>query len=88
MAVVEASTMTEATTELTDADLHGCRWIEGEATPIRSGMWCCAPPAPGSAWCPRHRQIVWSYKKPRLDRPVRPVQGRYAGTKGAPLSCP
>jgi hypothetical protein len=65
--------MTELTTgpetagagELSEADAHGCRWIEGEAIPLRSGMWCCEPTAPGSSWCPRHRAIVWTAARRR-----------------------
>jgi hypothetical protein len=47
--------------ELTDADLRGCRFIESEATPLRSGMFCCATPAePGGSWCAKDRKIVWA----------------------------
>jgi hypothetical protein len=27
---------------LREADFRGCRWIAGEATPLRPGMFCCA----------------------------------------------
>jgi hypothetical protein len=55
--------------ELTDADLRGCRFIESEATPLRSGMFCCATPSePGGSWCARHRKIVWAYRR-TLRRP-------------------
>jgi hypothetical protein len=50
---------------LREADFQGCRWIEGPPTPLRSGMFCCAPTAPGSSWCPRHRQIVWAAHRRR-----------------------
>jgi hypothetical protein len=65
--------------ELSEADFRGCRFIEGEATPLRSGMWCCAATAgPGSSWCPAHRGIVWSYK-----RGARRLQGSYAKRAGS-----
>jgi hypothetical protein len=51
---------------LRDADMRGCRWIDGEATPLRSGMYCSAPPArPGSSWCAEHRGIVWTASRRR-----------------------
>jgi hypothetical protein len=52
--------------ELTDADLRGCRFIEGEPTPLRRGMFCSAPPAePGGSWCSRHRARVWTLRAQR-----------------------
>jgi hypothetical protein len=59
-----------APAELREADFRGCRWIAGEATPLRAGMFCGAPTEPGSAWCPAHRKIVWtaSRRGPRLRR--------------------
>jgi hypothetical protein len=62
-------------TALTEADAKECRWIEGEPSPIRSGMWCCSPTAPGSPYCPRHRAIAWNYKRGRR-RPVSPALPR------------
>jgi hypothetical protein len=59
---------------LTEADARGCRWIEGEATPLRSGMFCCAPTRPGSSWCSTHRQIVWSDRR-ASRRPARRLAG-------------
>jgi hypothetical protein len=44
---------------LTDADFRGCRWIEGDARPVRHGMFCGLPVAPGESWCDRHRHIVF-----------------------------
>jgi hypothetical protein len=67
-----AETAEPATTPLGDADFRGCRWIAGETTPLRHGMFCCAPTAPGGSWCSRHRKIVWSYRRASL-RPVRAV---------------
>jgi hypothetical protein len=50
--------------ELSEADLRGCRWIEGKPTPLRPGMFCCATPAePGGSWCAKHRKIVWAYRR-------------------------
>jgi hypothetical protein len=43
----------------------GCRWIDGEATPLRPGMFCNAPTRPGSSWCERHSQIVWAAHRRR-----------------------
>jgi hypothetical protein len=43
---------------LREADLSGCRWIEGEPVPLRQGMFCCKPTIRGP-WCARHRGIVW-----------------------------
>jgi hypothetical protein len=56
--------------ELQEADFRGCRFINGPSTPLRPGMFCCAPTAPGSSWCPLHRRIVWAYRRSTL-RPVR-----------------
>jgi hypothetical protein len=62
--------------ELTEADAHGCRWISGEPSPIRSGMWCCEPTVvPSDPYCARHRAIAWNYKR---GRRVRPGQVSYA----------
>ena len=44
---------------LTDADFRGCRWIEGDPRPLRQGMFCGLPVAPGESWCARHRHIVF-----------------------------
>jgi hypothetical protein len=48
-----------APAELMEADMRGCRFIAGEATPLRTGMFCGAPTAPGSAWCRAHHGVVW-----------------------------
>jgi hypothetical protein len=53
---------------LRDADLRGCRWIEGEPTPLRPGMFCCARCLPGSPWCAKHRKIVWGYQRAPRNR--------------------
>jgi hypothetical protein len=50
---------------LSEADFRGCRFIEGEAIPIRDGMFCGAPTPPGSPWCATHRAIVWSASRRR-----------------------
>jgi hypothetical protein len=44
---------------LTDADFRGCRWIEGEPSPLRSGMFCGSPVQPGKAWCAMHHGVVF-----------------------------
>jgi hypothetical protein len=49
---------------LSEADYRGCRWIEGKPTPLRPGMFCCAPTLrPGSSWCARHHRLVWNYRR-------------------------
>ena len=48
---------------LSEADFRGCRWIEGNPTPLRPGMFCCAPTLSGGSWCARHRKIVWAYRR-------------------------
>jgi hypothetical protein len=48
---------------LSEADYRGCRWIEGKPTPLRPGMFCCAPTLPGGSWCAKHRKIVWTYRR-------------------------
>jgi hypothetical protein len=44
---------------LTDADFRGCRWIEGEPMPLRSGMFCGSPVRSGESWCDAHRSLVF-----------------------------
>jgi hypothetical protein len=44
---------------LTDADFRGCRWIEGDPTPSRRGMFCGSPVASGESWCAKHRRVVF-----------------------------
>jgi hypothetical protein len=44
---------------LTDADFRGCRWIEGDPTPLRGGMFCGSPVALGESWCDVHRSVVF-----------------------------
>lgn len=44
---------------LTAEDMVGCRWIEGPVLPLRRGLFCCEPTVPDSAWCARHRAIVY-----------------------------
>ena len=45
--------------KLTDADFRGCRWIEGDPSPLRHGMFCGLPAASGESWCAEHRAIVF-----------------------------
>jgi hypothetical protein len=65
MTELEPATAATAPAGLTDADMHGCRFIEGEAIPLRSGMFCCAPTLRGSPWCPSHHEIVWTASRRR-----------------------
>ena len=44
---------------MTDADHTGCRYIAGEPTPLRRGMFYCDKTLPGESWCARHRRVVW-----------------------------
>jgi hypothetical protein len=44
---------------LTNTDFHGCRWIEGDPKPLRCGMFCGSPVAPGESWCAEHRRVVF-----------------------------
>ena len=44
--------------QLQDADFHGCRYIEGQPTPLRRGLFCGARRVPGSSWCAAHHKIV------------------------------
>ena len=45
--------------ELREENLRGCRWISGEPTPLRRGIFCCKPTRPGSSWCPEHYRIAF-----------------------------
>jgi hypothetical protein len=45
---------------LTEADLRGCRFISGEPTPLRPGLFCGAPAVPGRSWCDAHNRVVWA----------------------------
>jgi hypothetical protein len=44
---------------LSDVDFRGCRWIEGDPSPPRPGMFCGAPVAAGESWCAKHRSVVF-----------------------------
>jgi hypothetical protein len=44
---------------LTDADFRGCRWIEGDPSPLRGGMFCGLPVVSGESWCAKHRGVVF-----------------------------
>jgi hypothetical protein len=62
----ELTTDRDAPAGLTEADFRGCRFIRGEATPLRAGMFCGATPsAPGSPWCQAHRERVWTASRRR-----------------------
>ena len=36
---------------LTDDDFRGCRWIEGDPSPLRRGMFCGLRVPSGESWC-------------------------------------
>jgi hypothetical protein len=44
---------------LTDADFRGCRWIEGDPSALRPGMFCGFPVRSGESWCEKHRGVVF-----------------------------
>ena len=55
---------------LTDADLRGCRFIKGPATPLKHGMFCGATPTePGGSWCGAHRTVVYRIAVRRPEAP-------------------
>jgi hypothetical protein len=57
--------MIEPTAGLSEADFRGCRFIEGEVTPLRAGLFCGAPtPRPGGSWCRAHHAVVWKAPRP------------------------
>jgi hypothetical protein len=44
---------------LSEADFRGCRWIEGDPSPLRPGMFCGFRVRSGESWCAKHRGIVF-----------------------------
>jgi hypothetical protein len=71
MTELEPATAATAPAELTDADMRGCRFIEGEVTPLRRHMFCCTPVLAGGSWCAKHRKIVWAAPRRGLLRKPR-----------------
>jgi hypothetical protein len=63
---------------LTDADFGGCRWIEGDPKPPRSGMFCGLPAPSGESWCEKHRGVVFGENSPAESLPP-DVAGGSAG---------
>ena len=63
---------------LSDADFRGCRWIEGDPSPLRPGMFCGIPVRSGESWCPKHRGVVFGEILPAEFLP----QGLAAGSAG------
>jgi hypothetical protein len=61
---------------LSDADFRGCRWIEGDPSPLRPGMFCGCPVAAGESWCARHHGVVFGQNLAAAFRP----QGLAAGS--------
>lgn len=49
---------------LTDADFGGCRWIEGDPSPLRPGMFCGFPVPSGESWCEKRRGVVFGGNSP------------------------
>lgn len=41
--------------KFTDHDFVGCRWIESDPLPLRSGIYCGAPTLLGESWCSKHK---------------------------------
>jgi hypothetical protein len=56
---------------LTEVDYRGCRFIRGEPSPIRPGMFCGKPKALGSSYCPAHTEIVQTEPAKRRAVPKR-----------------
>jgi hypothetical protein len=48
--------------EQRQADFQGW-WIDGPATPLKQGMFCCARTVSGGSWCEWHRKIVWANRR-------------------------
>jgi hypothetical protein len=49
---------------LTDPDFRGCRWIEGDPSLLRPGMFCGLAVASGESWCAKHRGVVFGENLP------------------------
>jgi hypothetical protein len=49
---------------LTDLDFCGCRWIEGDPSPLHPGMFCGSPVRSGESWCEKHRGVVFGGNSP------------------------
>ena len=64
---------------LTEADFAGCRWIEGDPSPLRRGMFCGSPVMPGESWCVGHRSIVFGEGLAADSRPDGVTGGSAAG---------
>lgn len=51
-------------------EISGCRWIEGESTPLRHGLFCGKPTLPGQSWCAAHRARVYVQRVRRAQAAV------------------
>ena len=65
---IDALPMPEPSFQMPESSFHGCRWVNGEALPLRPDLFCCQPCLSGSNYCPRHRAQVYtrSSLRPRL----------------------
>src|SRR5215469_1223853 len=70
--------------DLTDADFRGCRWIEGDPSQLRPGMFCGSRVPPGESWCEKHRGIVFGENTPAEFVP-QDLVGRWRNRRGAGL---
>ena len=64
---------------LTDADFRGCKWIEGDPSPPRPGMFCGAPVSSGESWCEKRRGVVFGENSPAELLPSGVARGSAAG---------
>ena len=64
---------------LTDADFRGCRWIEGDPSPLHPGMFCGFPVPSGESWCEKHRGVVFGENSPAESLPPGLAGGSAAG---------
>ena len=71
---------------LTDADFRGCKWIEGDPSPPRPGMFCGAPVSSGESWCEKRRGVVFGENSPAelLPSGVAEARPRDGGTDAVP----
>jgi hypothetical protein len=66
---------------LTDADFRGCRWIEGDPSPLRPGMFRGVPVSSGESWCAKHRGVVFGENSPAELLPSGVARGSAVGRR-------